>query len=311
MQATRIQSTLMVILCCIAFTSSTQAQVCGIPQPESVVECVEGQVVQLAYGDHTFCVISPAVDTDVFEFEGTKGDLAVIIILTNTFLDPRVEVVDPNGKFIHNQVCTGPCSFSFGLTLLKSGTYTIIVSDAGANNTGSYLLQLERFPPATDPPVIFHGLSVSDSINPQTDRDYLTFEGVAGSTIRITVASDNFMDPALSLWDPNISLLASDSCTGPCAFAITETLLLSGTYLLELRDVGANNSGSYEVSLECLFGPCKCLEADLDGDGNVGISDLLQLLADWGQTCNADFVAPPGVGVEDLLALLANWGPCP
>ncbi len=40
---------------------------------------------------------------------------------------------------------------------------------------------------------------------------------------------------------------------------------------------------------------------DLDSTGDVGIGDLLILLADWGN--------PYGIG--DLLALLANWGPCP
>ncbi len=51
--------------------------------------------------------------------------------------------------------------------------------------------------------------------------------------------------------------------------------------------------------------------ADLDGDGSVGILDLLALLAAWG----TDPGGPPefdggGVGITNLLALLANWGPC-
>ncbi len=40
---------------------------------------------------------------------------------------------------------------------------------------------------------------------------------------------------------------------------------------------------------------------DLSDDGDVGIPDLLILLADWGNP----------YGIPDLLALLANWGPCP
>lgn len=53
--------------------------------------------------------------------------------------------------------------------------------------------------------------------------------------------------------------------------------------------------------------------ADLNGDGLVGITDILLLLAAWG----SDPVGPPDfdesgvVGIEDLLALLASWGPCP
>ena len=52
---------------------------------------------------------------------------------------------------------------------------------------------------------------------------------------------------------------------------------------------------------------------DLDGDGCVGILDLLALLAAWGSNPGhpADFNNDGAVGILDLLALLANWGPCP
>ena len=49
---------------------------------------------------------------------------------------------------------------------------------------------------------------------------------------------------------------------------------------------------------------------DLDGDGTVGIFDLLSLLAAWGPNRGhpADFDSDGTVGILDLLALLANWG---
>ncbi len=52
---------------------------------------------------------------------------------------------------------------------------------------------------------------------------------------------------------------------------------------------------------------------DLDGDGTVGVSDLLILLASWGpcddcDDCVADLDGDCNVGVSDLLILLANWG---
>ncbi|MEE9297390.1 MAG: integrin alpha, partial [Phycisphaerae bacterium] len=55
---------------------------------------------------------------------------------------------------------------------------------------------------------------------------------------------------------------------------------------------------------------------DLDANGSVGVSDLLELLASWGPCppkgdCPADFDENGFVGVPDLLAMLANWGPCP
>ncbi|MCZ6543115.1 MAG: hypothetical protein O6768_05575 [Planctomycetota bacterium] len=52
---------------------------------------------------------------------------------------------------------------------------------------------------------------------------------------------------------------------------------------------------------------------DLNGSGDVGILDLLALLAAWGPNPGdpADFDGDGTVGILDLLALLANWGPCP
>jgi hypothetical protein len=54
------------------------------------------------------------------------------------------------------------------------------------------------------------------------------------------------------------------------------------------------------------------VRGDLDGDGTVGIADLLILLAGWGdcgecQPCPADLDGDCGVGIVDLLTLLAAW----
>jgi predicted outer membrane repeat protein len=62
--------------------------------------------------------------------------------------------------------------------------------------------------------------------------------------------------------------------------------------------------GAYELQ------PCPW---DLDGDGNVGVVDLLMLLADFG-SCDgspADFDGDGCVTVVDLLALIGHFGPCP
>ena len=52
---------------------------------------------------------------------------------------------------------------------------------------------------------------------------------------------------------------------------------------------------------------------DLDGDGSVGVPDLLILLGAWGpcadcNDCPADIDGDCSVGVKDLLILLGNWG---
>ncbi len=56
------------------------------------------------------------------------------------------------------------------------------------------------------------------------------------------------------------------------------------------------------------------LGADLDGDGSVGITDLLFLLAVWGpcpdppDPCLGDIDADGLAGITDFLIVLADWG---
>jgi hypothetical protein len=69
---------------------------------------------------------------------------------------------------------------------------------------------------------------------------------------------------------------------------------------------------TYNVAFE-LFGDVGGgLLGDLDDDGLVAVSDLLILLADWGDCadpddCPADLDGDGTVAVSDLLTLLANW----
>ncbi len=57
--------------------------------------------------------------------------------------------------------------------------------------------------------------------------------------------------------------------------------------------------------------PAGCPVDCADGDGDVDVTDLLALLADWGQVGGPCDTNGDGVGVNDLLALLGIWGPCP
>jgi len=51
---------------------------------------------------------------------------------------------------------------------------------------------------------------------------------------------------------------------------------------------------------------------DIDGDGTVGFSDLVQLLSVWGPCpgCPEDISGDDNVGFSDLVQLLSAWGPC-
>ena len=51
--------------------------------------------------------------------------------------------------------------------------------------------------------------------------------------------------------------------------------------------------------------------ADLDGDGRVGVSDLIAVLAAWGNKGGPEDLDGSGfVDIGDIIVLLAAWGPC-
>jgi len=55
-----------------------------------------------------------------------------------------------------------------------------------------------------------------------------------------------------------------------------------------------------------------CASADLDGDGEITVEDLLIILAAWGPCpgCDEDLDGDGEVRVADLLILIDDWGPC-
>jgi hypothetical protein len=56
--------------------------------------------------------------------------------------------------------------------------------------------------------------------------------------------------------------------------------------------------------------PSDC-PADFDGDGIVGVSDVLALIAGWGgNDPQHDLDGDGTVGVGDILLMIGAWGPC-
>ena len=105
--------------------------------------------------------------------------------------------------------------------------------------------------------------------------------------------------------DPDTGLLefvaSYDTSTGQGGAWGVYPLLGAGRVL-----VSGIGNGLFIVSVDSVLG-------DLNGDGMVGVADLLILFAEWGPCadcgdCPADLDGNCTVGVGDLLILFANWG---
>ncbi len=90
------------------------------------------------------------------------------------------------------------------------------------------------------------------------------------------------------------------------------------TFHVRIRTTSfVSGSDDWFVDDVCIGGPADCVlpapcpwDCQATADGNVGISDLLALLAQWGLPTPCDFDGG-GVGINDLLAMLSVWGACP
>jgi hypothetical protein len=145
---------------------------------------------------------------------------------------------------------------------------------------------------------------------PDIDVYELAVPGLS-QDVRVTLKAE--FPPRLWLYD------GSDGCPGvaletvgglECDTVTIDATLASGTYWIIVMPDGFTDSGAcgaryvLETRLTCT--------GDVNGDGAVDVTDLLELLGAWGpcEGCPADIDGSGEVDVTDLLALLGAWGPC-
>jgi 3-phytase len=138
----------------------------------------------------------------------------------------------------------------------------------------------------------------------QGNNDYLmTFEIVGGDGIDGVSGTDGIdvSNAALGSAFPQGVFVAQDNNNGGD----------NQNYKLVPWDSIATG-GSPRLDIDTTWDP-RGLRGDLDGDGSVGITDFLLLLAAWGpcpdppEPCPADLDRNGIVGVTDFLILLSHW----
>ena len=123
-------------------------------------------------------------------------------------------------------------------------------------------------------------------------------------------ASDPDGDPLTynytSTISPNSTNISLNSTTG--LFIWTPNYADAGVYFVSF-EVSDGQLSDFEGIMITVLESCP---ADGNGDGTVNVTDLLTLLADWGDNPGSpgDINGDGTVNVTDLLVLLAAWGSC-
>lgn len=235
-------------------------------EQEGTATCSSG-FVPLCYGDHAVCSLSAPSEIDLYRFQGAAGDILRIALagLSND-LDPRYELLDPSGVSLTSGACSTSCcttcSTGQNFTLPASGTYTILISDSGANNTGSYSLNIERILPSIPYRFAQYGVPLTVTIGHAADHDFVAIEGRRDDLVRISVSGlSNDLDPVYVLYDPSGGVVDSGSCSTSCCTTCSIvspilTLPDDGRYYVLLYDSGYNNTGSISLTVTCVLGIC-------------------------------------------------------
>jgi hypothetical protein len=238
---------------------------------EHSVDASVGGVIPVIYGDHTINASVASTGTGSYSFNATAGDSVRIVAAGHSGnFDSSIELRDPMGMVVNSTYCSSPsystCSTQLTESLSATGTYYINITDAGADNAGSYTMHLDLFPPSDPTGNNWDGLNyyslVSDSLGHAGDHDMFGFWGASGSGISVRVDGlTGNLDSGLEIWGPSGDPALFDGyCSAPsystCSVAASLDLPEDGLYFIALHDVGLDNTGSYNLQLACTYGDC-------------------------------------------------------
>ena len=262
-------------------------------QVEVEVDCPvpESEPVSLPVAAHTVpaCALATPGDTDrfqLFTFAGTF--MRVMLVAETDGLDPRVELLDPAQLPLEEASCDGGdggvlgprCAAVLEILAPADGTYGIVVSDLGGDESGDYTLQVEALPGFVDDLIevdVFNDFGVLDI---PTDVDHQRVVAGPGRRVEIELVSCGaHMDPRVEVWEPGGAKSVDVHCETPagppppiaglplecaddpgapvdlCTAAAVFVAREGGIHRIALSDRGSDGRGRYDFTLRRLPEP--------------------------------------------------------
>jgi len=240
----------------------------------------------LAAGDQT---LETGEYADIISFEGAPGRHVQVSLTSNDF-DTYLIVAGPGEDRGENDDYNGSTNQSLvDLDMSETGTYRAVVTTYSAGETGDYELSISYGgggdDESNDVSRIQMGGNVSGALSSGDEtldtgeyRDLIAFDGQAGQSVAVEMASSDF-DTYLMLMTPGEDILQNDDYEGSTSRSrIDLNLPSSGRYYIVATSYGAGESGSYQVSLSSSNAPAPGPAPSPSGGSNVygifmGISD--------------------------------------
>jgi hypothetical protein len=151
-----------------------------------------------------------------------------------------------------------------------------------------------------------------------TNDVWFSYEACATGSMTVSTCDLVDFDTDLVVYEGDCNLMTQISCNGDgdgCggySSILTTNVTEGSMYMIRVGGWGDTSMGSGELLIDGPEGDCSTpCEGDVDGDGEVAVSDILLAIDQWGGSGSADINGDGVVNVEDLLAIVGAWGVCP
>ncbi len=222
-----------------------------------------GNSVPISYGESIESSLEVASDLDHYTFNGTEGDIITLQLNDFSILQAsQFRLYNPDGSLA---IEVQPENGGIGNALLQdfyldqTGTYSLMVSDVGGNDTGDYVFTLESVNTPGNSVPINYGESIESSLEVASDLDHYTFNGTEGDIITLQLNDFSILQASqFRLYNPDGSLaIEVQPENGGIGNALLQDFDLdqTGTYSLMVSDVGGNDTGDYVFTLESVNTP--------------------------------------------------------
>jgi hypothetical protein len=279
-----------------------------------------GQYVGGAY-DASFILAKTEDTTDEYELEedyyvaglefieGEGADIATSSLAYTQWYDwfdmdglTAVTTIGVNAATANGLACctaAGNGGFDSDLPTLAAPGDAFDVVTCGAVDAAGVTADFSSGGPTADgrvkPEVLARGIEAA-SVDPDDDAGFLTADGTSMATPLVASA---------------VALLIQ-AHPGWTVQQIRDALFQTADYFIANGEPDPEFRRGYGVIDVFAAAQVSFCTADVDGDGSVGITDMLQVLGTWGLCpgCPSDVDGDGSVGINDFLELLAQWGPC-
>ena len=237
-------------------------------------------------------------DLDLYTFTANTGDSINLRLGTTNFAG-NLQLYGPNGALLEAVGAYPVKDDLIAYTATNSGTFTVLVSDGYAGETGTYALHLAQVPETFIVPAGDEGGAMTNGGNyygaiTLGDLDMFRFTANAGDSINLRLGTTNFYGE-LQLYGPNGALLETVGSYPVRDDLIAYSATNSGIFTVLVSDVYGGETGTYALHLAQMPEPFIVPAGDEGGAmtnaGNFTGTNTLGDLDLWSFTaCTGDLV---------------------